>query len=173
MKFITSRILSPTETKSLQDIAQDIINKRQEETKSVEKTASANKQTKTSSSKPVEAVKEKTSKPKVEAKPETVKAKVETKTVKTKTDNKSESVKSKTESKNKVSKDKTSKEANSEEVKSLKIKDVKSSKKQARRLPRVVLRKVAKLTDKDKGYLKKYFERYYSSDYVDALLSQY
>ena len=33
--------------------------------------------------------------------------------------------------------------------------------------------KVAKLTDKDRAYLKKYYEAYYPADYVDALLATY
>ena len=33
--------------------------------------------------------------------------------------------------------------------------------------------KIAKLTDKDRDYLNKYFRKYYPADYVDALLATY
>jgi len=33
--------------------------------------------------------------------------------------------------------------------------------------------KIAKLDDKDRGYLNKYFRKYYPADYVDALLASY
>jgi len=43
--------------------------------------------------------------------------------------------------------------------------------KEASKSPRFT--KIAKLTDKDKSYLKKYYEAYYPADYVDALLADF
>lgn len=37
----------------------------------------------------------------------------------------------------------------------------------------VKFQKIAKLTDKDRSYLQKYYGKYYPADYVDALLSTY
>jgi uncharacterized membrane-anchored protein len=38
---------------------------------------------------------------------------------------------------------------------------------------KLTLTRVAKLTDKDRGYLNKYFRKFYPADYVDALLESY
>ena len=153
MKFITSRILSPTETKSLQDIAQDIINKRN---------AESSKTVKTSSSSPKKTVvaqkqDEVCAKPKAD--------KVNRKTVKSaKVDKVAKVAKSKKNTVAKVAKA-------ADKVVEPKVESPVD--KVAGVSPRFTFTKVAKLTDKDKQFLSSYYKQYYPADYVDALLASY
>jgi hypothetical protein len=63
-------------------------------------------------------------------------------------------------------KEKTLKVSSSDEVKNEKVQEKEAGNK-------FNFTKIAKLTDKDRSYLKKYYEEYYPADYVDALLADY
>jgi hypothetical protein len=184
MKFITSRILSPSETKSLADIVAEIEDKNRADEASemtvktasndsqIEKTASS-EETDTEEKTDVEAseeadVKDSEEKADVEASEE------ETTDVEAKEEDEDTDSESASEVEITIaSKETDAKTAEAE--KSYKITDIKvktASKESVARLA-VKFQKTATLTEKDRAWLLKFYKVFWPADYAEAALGTY